>query len=48
LVLVSWGTSEYPMIIISVRVGADISSRLDTTVYDEALDDFGTNPDDFM
>ena len=22
--------------------------RLDTTVYDEALDDFGTNPDDFM
>jgi hypothetical protein len=22
--------------------------RLDTTVYDEALDDFGTNPGDFM
>lgn len=22
--------------------------RLDTTVYDEALDDFGSNADDFM
>ncbi|KAF8653613.1 hypothetical protein AX16_003857 [Volvariella volvacea WC 439] len=24
------------------------SQKFDTTVYDEALDDFGTNPDDFM
>jgi len=28
--------------------GAKVSSRLDTGVYDEALDDFGTNADDFM
>ena len=26
----------------------DVSCRLDTTVYDEALDDFGSNADDFM
>ena len=26
----------------------DGSCRLDTTVYDEALDDFGSNADDFM
>jgi len=25
-----------------------VGNKLDTTVYDEALDDFGTNPDDFM
>ncbi|KAF8486001.1 translation initiation factor eIF3 subunit [Russula ochroleuca] len=25
-----------------------LGNKLDTTVYDEALDDFGTNPDDFM
>ncbi|PPQ67964.1 hypothetical protein CVT24_003157 [Panaeolus cyanescens] len=25
-----------------------VSSKLDTGVYEEALDDFGTNPDDFM
>lgn len=32
-------------------VGVDFfknSKRLDTSVYDEALDDFGTNADDFM
>jgi len=27
---------------------AKLSSKLDTSVYDEALDDFGTNADDFM
>ncbi|KII85163.1 hypothetical protein PLICRDRAFT_45310 [Plicaturopsis crispa FD-325 SS-3] len=27
---------------------AKVSSRLDTSVYDEALDDFGNNADDFM
>ena len=27
---------------------ADFFLRLDTRVYDEALDDFGTNADDFM
>jgi len=27
---------------------AKLSSKLDTNVYDEALDDFGTNADDFM
>jgi hypothetical protein len=26
----------------------NLSFRLDTTVYDEALDDFGSNADDFM
>jgi translation initiation factor 3 subunit J len=25
-----------------------VGNKLDTNVYDEALDDFGTNPDDFM
>jgi len=25
-----------------------VGNKLDTTVYDEALDDFGTNADDFM
>ncbi|KAH9972199.1 eukaryotic translation initiation factor 3 subunit J, partial [Lactifluus volemus] len=25
-----------------------LGNKLDTAVYDEALDDFGTNPDDFM
>ncbi|KAF9004621.1 eukaryotic translation initiation factor 3 subunit J [Cyathus striatus] len=28
--------------------GAKVASRLDTNIYDEALDDFGTNADDFM
>jgi translation initiation factor 3 subunit J len=28
--------------------GAKVSARQDTSVYDEALDDFGTNADDFM
>ncbi|KAF5382024.1 hypothetical protein D9615_004463 [Tricholomella constricta] len=27
---------------------AKTSAKLDTELYDEALDDFGTNPDDFM
>ncbi|KAJ3557947.1 hypothetical protein NM688_g1199 [Phlebia brevispora] len=27
---------------------AKVAGKLDTSVYEEALDDFGTNPDDFM
>lgn len=27
---------------------AKVSNKLDTSIYDEALDDFGSNPDDFM
>ncbi|KAI9511369.1 translation initiation factor eIF3 subunit [Russula earlei] len=30
------------------QAGKQVSTSLDTTAYDEALDDFGTNPDDFM
>ncbi|TFK36656.1 eukaryotic translation initiation factor 3 subunit J [Crucibulum laeve] len=28
--------------------GSKVSSRMDTGIYDEVLDDFGTNADDFM
>ncbi|KAI0267781.1 eukaryotic translation initiation factor 3 subunit J [Gloeopeniophorella convolvens] len=27
---------------------AKVGNKLDTSIYDEALDDFGSNPDDFM
>jgi hypothetical protein len=50
LALVSWGTSEYLYPTIIYLYVSELTShhRLDTTVYDEALDDFGTNADDFM
>jgi len=38
-----------PKSVVKPVLGASkIGNKLDTTVYDEALDDFGTNPDDFM
>jgi len=38
-----------PKSVVKPVLGASkIGNKLDTTVYDEALDDFGTNADDFM
>ncbi|KAH9003137.1 hypothetical protein EDB86DRAFT_2895499 [Lactarius hatsudake] len=31
-----------------VLAASKVGNKLDTTVYDEALDDFGSNADDFM
>ena len=42
-------SSKYESSLLSLRHVADyFFSRLDTRVYDEALDDFGTAADDFM
>ncbi|CCM03609.1 uncharacterized protein FIBRA_05747 [Fibroporia radiculosa] len=43
------GKKKNPKAAVKPVLGATkISNKFDTSVYDEALDDFGSNPDDFM
>lgn len=41
-------SSKWDQVLITACIADNIWYRFDTDIYDEALDDFGTNADDFM